>query len=85
MNGCKRLPEELALDESVYGHDAVFPVNAFTVGVNYDVFHLGKTNAALGTQFTFYNADSKLNSLYGKNPMAFEVYLRLYPAMMKMK
>ena len=81
----QKTTEELALDESVYGHDAVFPVNAFTVGINYDVFHLGKTNAALGTQFTFYNADSKLNSLYGKNPMAFEVYLRLYPAMMKMK
>jgi hypothetical protein len=77
--------EELVLDENVYGHDAVFPVNAFTVGFNYDLFNIGQTRLAGGSQFTFYHADEKLNSLYGKNPMAFEVYLRLYPGLMKMK
>jgi len=72
--------EELALDENVFLHDAVFPVNAFTVGFNYDLLKIGQTRLAGGSQITFYHADKRLNSLYGKNPMAVEVYLRLYPS-----
>lgn len=75
--------EELALDETIYGHDAVFPVNAFTLGINYDVIQLANTRLSAGTQFSYYHADEKLNNLYGKNPMAFEVYLRIYPSLMK--
>jgi hypothetical protein len=74
--------EELSLDENTFGHDAVFPVNAFTVGFNYDLLNIGRTKLAGGGQFTFYHADQRLNTLYGKNPMAVEVYLRLYPTMM---
>ncbi|HUZ58367.1 MAG TPA: porin [Hanamia sp.] len=77
--------EELVLDENVYGVDAVFPVNAFTLGFNYDLFKIGKANVAGGGQFSLYHADSRLDNLYGKNPMAFEVFLRLYPGRMKMK
>jgi hypothetical protein len=77
--------EELSLDEAVYGHDSVFPVNAFTAGFNYDLFNLGQTRVAGGSQVTFYHAAENLNSLYGKNPMAIEVYLRIYPSMMLMK
>lgn len=76
--------EELDLDEATYGHDAIFPVNAFTLGFNYDLLNIGKTRLAAGSQFTWYNASSRLNDLYGKNPMAFEVYIRLYPGLMKM-
>jgi len=76
--------EELSLDESVYGHDAIFPVNAFTIGASYDLMNIGKARLAGGSQFTLYHADSKLNTLYGKNPMAIQVYLRLYPGLMKM-
>lgn len=75
---------ELNLDDDVYGHD-LFNVNAFTIGANYDLFNLNKTRVALGTHFTFYNEDKKLYSLYGKNPSALEVYLRIYPGMMRMK
>ena len=74
--------EELALDENVYGHDAVFPVNAFTIGFNYDLFKIAKARVAGGSQFSLYHADSKLDNLYGRNPMAFEVFLRLYPGRM---
>lgn len=75
--------EELSLDESIHGHDAVFNVNAFTVGFNYDLFRFRQTRLAGGSQFTLYHADDRLNSLYGKNPMAVEVYLRLYPSIMR--
>ena len=76
--------EELSLDEGICGHDAVFSVNAFTVGFNYDLLKLGGSRLAGGGQWTLYHADERLNSLYGKNPMAVEVYLRLYPGMLKM-
>jgi hypothetical protein len=75
--------EELSLDENVYGHDAVFPVNAFTIGFNYDMLKLGGSRLAAGGQWTLYHADERLNTLYGKNPMAVEMYIRLYPGMMK--
>jgi hypothetical protein len=75
--------EELNLDEGTYGHDRVFKINAFTAGFNYDVLKIGKTRLAGGTQVTFYHSDQVLDPLYGKNPMAFEVYLRLYPGMMR--
>ena len=74
--------EELSLNEDVFGHDAVFPVNAFTAGFNYDLLQIGSAKIAGGSQATFYHADKRLNTLYGKNPMALEVFLRLYPARM---
>jgi hypothetical protein len=77
--------EELVLDEAVYGHDAIFPVNAITFGFSYDLLNLNKARIAAGSQFSLYNADKKLESIYGKNPMAAEVYIRLYPALMNIK
>jgi hypothetical protein len=74
--------EELALDENIYGHDAVFPVGAVGAGFNYDLFRLMKARIAGGGQLTLYHTPGTLHSLYGKNPMAFEVYLRLYPGKM---
>jgi len=75
--------EELSLNVLVYG-EAVFPVNSFTVGFNYDLLRVRKTKLAGGSQVSFYHADQRLDNLYGKNPMSLEVYLRLYPSMMKM-
>lgn len=75
--------EELSLDENVYGHDAVFPVNAFTAGFNYDLLKTGGSRLAGGGQWTIYHADERLDALYGHHPMAVEVYLRLYPGRMR--
>jgi len=33
---------------------------------------------------SWYHPDKQLSSLYGKNPLAGEVYLRFYPSLMKM-
>lgn len=74
--------EELALDQAIYG-SSLLPVNAFTVGFNYDLFKIGKSRIAAGSQITFFHADKKLNNLYGKNPMSFEVYLRWHPERLK--
>ncbi|HTE10285.1 MAG TPA: hypothetical protein VK645_04930, partial [Chitinophagaceae bacterium] len=77
--------EELVLDEAVYGHDAVFPVNAFSFGFNYDLLQAGQARLAIGSQLSVYHAPASLNSLYGKNPLAAEVFIRIYPGMMGMK
>lgn len=76
--------EELNLDESVYGEHVLFPVNALTLGLNYDVFTVGKIRMAAGGQVSLYHTDSQLNTLYGKNPSSGQVFLRIYPAFMKM-
>jgi hypothetical protein len=77
--------EELNLEEGEFGHDAVFPVHAFTAGASYDLFNVGKTKIALGGQFSFYNPDKRLSTLYGDNPLAGQVYLRIYPRVMGKK
>lgn len=75
--------EELTLDEAIYGHDGLFAVHTATVGANYRLLQWKNANLAAGAQFSIYAADSKLDDLYGKNPMAFEVYVRLYPGLMR--
>lgn len=74
--------EELALDEISYGEDSLFPVNAFTLGFNYDLIQMKNSRLAGGGQWSIYQSDKRLNSLYGKYPMTFEVYLRWYPKLM---
>jgi hypothetical protein len=75
--------EELVLESAFEGHD-VFGIHAFTLGTNYDLLEMHKTRLAAGAQWSYYGAPEALNSFYGKNPMAFQVYLRIYPALMKM-
>lgn len=75
--------EELALNELLYGHDAIFPVNALTLGAAYDVLEVKPLRLSAGAQFSVYSADDRLDNLYGNNPMAAEIYLRLYPMQMR--
>jgi hypothetical protein len=76
--------EELVLASAFEEHD-VFGIHAFTLGANYDLLELRKTRLAAGAQWSYYGAPESLNTFYGKNPMAFQVYLRLYPALMRMR
>jgi len=76
--------EELDLDAAKYGEHTLFPVNAFTVGASYDLLHLQPVNIAIGGQLSVYQADSQLDELYGKTPFSGEVFLRIYPALMRM-
>lgn len=76
--------EELNFDPSTYGNDTQFPVNATTVGAGYDLIHSLSIRVMGGGQLSWYHPDKQLSSLYGKNPLAGEVYLRFYPPLMKM-
>jgi len=77
--------EELDLDSVQYKSDAIFPVNEIVAGASYDLLHVQPVNIAIGGQLSLYHASSQLDALYGKNPMGGEIYLRIYPAVMKMK
>lgn len=77
--------EELDLDETEYGEETLFPVNALTMGFNYDLFNIGKLRLAAGGQLTGYHTAGTLNDLYGKNPVSGQVFFRLYPSLMKMR
>lgn len=75
----QKTTEELNLNPLAYGDDTIFPVNAITLGLNYDLLKLGPLNLAAGGQLTYYGVASKLTSLYGSGPLGGEVFLRLYP------
>ncbi len=70
----------------VPGFDAhdTFNVNAFTVGANYTILRKMNTNFSLGVQASVYSADTALDPIYGNNPIAGEVYLRISPTLLKM-
>lgn len=74
--------EDLVLDEETFGHDALFPVNAVSLGVQQRIFSAVKTNFSLGAQGTWYGTAEDLKGLYGSNPLAMEIYLRIYPGLM---
>jgi hypothetical protein len=74
--------EELNLNESDFHHDAIFPVHALTAGASYDIARIGQTRLSLGGQLSFYNPERTVSSLYGDNPLAGQVYIRLYPGAM---
>ena len=71
--------EELVLDSSRYSGEEIYHITTITLGMNYDIMKLGPLNLAAGSQLSYYVADNRLNALYGKNPMAGEVFIRIYP------
>ena len=74
--------EELSLNEADFGHDAIFPIHALTAGVSKELLTLGQTKFAIGGQLTFFSPDKRLAPLYGQNPIAGQVYLRINPRVM---
>lgn len=75
--------EELVLEPLFEDHD-IFPIHALTIGANYDLLEIKNTRLAAGGQWSIYQAPESLNTIYGKTPMSVQVYLRLYPALMRM-
>ena len=79
----QKSPHELALQhEAGEDSEALFHVNALTLGSNRIMLEKYKTQVRLGMQATWYKADERLESLYGNYPLAAEVYLRINPSMM---
>jgi hypothetical protein len=73
--------EELDLDGAL--PDEKFNVHAFTAGYNRQLVSFSKIDLNAGTQFTIHGVDENLQSLYGKTPVGFQVYLQLRPSLHK--
>jgi hypothetical protein len=67
-----------------FGDEELFNINALTIGTNYTVFRRWNTNFSLGVQGSVYMPESRLNPIYGNNPLSGQVYLRINPHLMPM-
>lgn len=74
--------DELGLDETKFEHHALFGINALSIGLSYDMISSKSLRMAIGAQGTYYSADSRLNYLYGHNPLSGQIFLRIYPPRM---
>lgn len=61
-----------------------FNISALTFGYSRTLVSYQNTLLNAGTQVSFYLPDSRLEQYYGKNPLAFQVYLRITPDLMVM-
>lgn len=62
--------------------DRSFWINAITLGTNYNLSTVANTNLKIGVQGTLNLPDKELETYYGKNPLALQLYLRLTPVNM---
>lgn len=74
--------DELLLDEAL-DHDRLFGVNAVTFGVQQTIKTALNTHLAVGAQGSWYPAAADLSPTYGANPVAAQVYIRVFPKLMK--
>jgi hypothetical protein len=75
--------EELDLDPLIYGDpENLFPVNAISLGMGYDLFSIGNLNIACGGQLSFYKTGQALRTLYGNSLISGQLYLHIYPGRM---
>ncbi len=58
-----------------------FRIGAYTFGGARDLVQSRLWQLALGADLTFYSKPSALDSTYGKNPMSFQIFLRVRPAL----
>jgi hypothetical protein len=56
-----------------------FRIGAFTFGGARDLIQNSLWQLALGTDVTFYSKPSALNSVYGDNPVSFQLFVRIRP------
>jgi hypothetical protein len=58
-----------------------FRIGAYTFGGAHNLVQSRLWQLALGGDFTFYSKSSALDSAYGKEPVSFQVFLRVRPAL----
>ncbi len=74
--------EELNLDPSYGNSDLLFSIHMITAGASYDLFSIAHVIVAGGAQMSYYKSPEALKSLYGKSPLAGEIFLHFYPGKM---
>jgi len=58
-----------------------FRIGAYTFGGARDLVQRRLWQLALGADVTFYSKPSILDSAYGKNPVSFQIFMRVRPAL----
>jgi hypothetical protein len=58
-----------------------YRIGAYTFGGDRDLIQSRLWHLALGADFTFYSKPSTLDSTYGKDPVSFQIFLRLRPTL----
>lgn len=58
-----------------------YRIGAYTFGGDRDLIQSRVWHLALGADFTFYSKPSTLDSAYGKDPVSFQIFLRLRPTL----
>ena len=75
---------ELVDKDELFPDDPLLPsfrIGAYTFGGAHDLVQRRLWQLALGADFTFYTKPSTLDSAYGKNPVSFQIFLRVRPAL----
>jgi hypothetical protein len=57
-----------------------FRIGAYTFGGAHDLIQSHLWRLAAGADFTFYSKPSVLDTAYGRNPVSFQIFLRIRPA-----
>jgi hypothetical protein len=65
-------------------HHPVFRIGAYTFGGARDVWNTDKMSMAIGGDVTFYSKPSRLDPIYGDNPVSWKLFFRIRPAKMDM-
>jgi hypothetical protein len=77
----QKTKEELDLDNGY--PETNFNIHALTAGYNRQLIHFSNIDLVAGTQFTLHGVDKDLQTLYGKTPVGFEIYLQFRPTLHK--
>jgi len=75
--------EELALEDG-FEHDKLFNIHKLTLGTSRKLFTITSIDLLAGTQLSVNIPPPSLHSLYGKTPLAGQIYLQIRPALHKM-
>jgi hypothetical protein len=71
------------LDVSPAASDSTYNLNAFTAGYNVIIFGAQYFEGIAGLQSTFNFPPKTLQNIYGKTPLAFEIYIQIRPKLLK--
>ena len=75
---------ELVDKDELFPDDPSLPsyrIGAYTLGGARDLIQSRLWQLALGADFTFYSKPSTLDSAYGKNPVSFQIFVRVRPSL----
>ena len=61
-----------------------FRIGAYTFGAARNIWDTKKISMAIGSDLTFYSKPSRLDAIYGNNPVSWKVFLRVRPTKMDM-